>query len=216
MRAKCGKSGRQSAKRLPHLLALTDPDRAPDPHAALARLPRGAGLIWRTYQTKTSRAALVSLAQAARRKHVALFVAVAERKNPRPANVGEHLPEFRLKAPCTEKKYVRDRREPRGTPVTAAAHSAPAVIAAARAGVDAVLISPVFATASHASVRPLGVTRFAALATLAHSLELGVYALGGVTEKAQMRRLRGSKPTGYAGIGIFKRLSSMRNPPGYS
>ncbi len=202
-RAKCGKSGRQSVKRLPHLLALTDPDRAPDPYDVLTHLPRGAGLIWRAYQKSPSRAELASLVRATRKNHVTLFVAVAGRNNPRPAKTGEHLPQFRLKAPCTEKKYTCPRRTARSTLVTAAAHSAPAVIAAARAGVDAVLISPVFTTASHAGTRPLGVTRFAALATLAHGFGLGVYALGGVTDKVRMRRLKGSHPTGYAGIGLF-------------
>lgn len=85
--------------------------------------------------------------------------------------------------------------------VTAAAHSERAVVAAARAGVDAVLISPVFATASHPGAKTLGVVRFARLARLAAEKGLRVYALGGVTP-GLVRRLAGTGTYGMAGISF--------------
>jgi thiamine-phosphate pyrophosphorylase len=88
--------------------------------------------------------------------------------------------------------------------VTAAAHSEPAIVAAAKAGVEAVLLSPVFPTASHPGGATLGVVRFARLAHLAASLGLFVYALGGVTDGAKIRRLAGSGASGIASIGYFR------------
>ena len=61
--------------------------------------------------------------------------------------------------------------------VTAAVHSPAALRAAAAAGADAALLSPIFATASHPDVRTLGLQRFAALA---QASPLPVYALGGI------------------------------------
>jgi thiamine-phosphate pyrophosphorylase len=60
---------------------------------------------------------------------------------------------------------------------SAPVHDARQLRAAIRAGADAVLVSPLFATRSHPGVRPLGPVRFAALARLA---PVPVIALGGV------------------------------------
>jgi thiamine-phosphate pyrophosphorylase len=113
------------------------------------------------------------------------------------------LPERALKIPLTDGMFKGPRsNSPHGL-VTAAAHSRRAIVAAARAGVDAVLISPVFSTRSHPDGSTLGVTRFAALARFARSLGLGVYALGGITDATKIRRLNQSGATGIAGIDIF-------------
>lgn len=83
--------------------------------------------------------------------------------------------------------------------VTAAAHDAGAVARAARAEVDAVLISPVFATVSHPGAAGLGVVRFAALVDQARRKGLKVYALGGM-DAVTGRRLKITGMTGVAGI----------------
>lgn len=186
---------------LPLLLALTDPVRAPDPFDGLANLPAGTGLIWRAYDRASCRADVLALTRAARARGCVLLIA----GQPALAGLadGLHLAEHMLNNPYTDRLFAPSRRPKPGYIVTAAAHSERAIIAAARAGVDAVLISPVFATRSHPGARTLGVTRFARLAQLATSLGLGAYALGGVTDAEKHRRLAGSNATGIAGIGFF-------------
>lgn len=99
--------------------------------------------------------------------------------------------------------YRTTRRITGDVHVTAAAHSRRAVYTAYRAGVDAVLISPVFPTRSHPGGKTLGIIRFAALATYANSLGLGVYALGGMTDQTKIRRLKPLSIIGIAGISRF-------------
>lgn len=186
---------------LPPLLALTDSVRAPDPFDALAGLPTGAALIWRAYDMAVRRSDVLALARAAHAQGCFLLVAG------QPALAGSadglHLAEHMLNNPYTDRMFGGGRRRKPDHMVTAAAHDERAIIAAARAGVDAVLISPVFATRSHPGAAPLGVTRFARLAELATSLGLAAYALGGVTSEEKRRRLAGCRLTGIAGIGFF-------------
>ena len=80
-------------------------------------------------------------------------------------------------------------------------------------GADAVLVSPVFPTASHPGGRTLGLLRFA---RLARASRLPVYALGGISAASQ-RRLKNLPIAGIAGIsavaGIrLPRRSPHRNP----
>ncbi len=196
--------GTLARNRMPRLIALTDPTRAPDPFAALAAVPHGSILIWRAYGIDISRSELARLSRAARAKHCLLFLSGSNR-TARPGIDGIHLAEHMLNTPHTDGMLVGARRSRPGLLVTAAAHSQSAILAAARAGADAVLISPVFATASHPGARTLGVTRFAQLAHFALSLGLSVYALGGVTTPDKLRRLRGSGASGVAGIGFLTR-----------
>jgi thiamine-phosphate pyrophosphorylase len=93
------------------------------------------------------------------------------------------------------------RRSRPGWLVTAAAHSAPAALRAARAGAMAVLISPVFPSRSPSAGRQLTPLRFAALA---RTTPAPVYALGGVNEKTAPRLL-GSGAVGIAAVGAFAR-----------
>lgn len=181
---------------LPALIALTDPDRLPDPAAALAALPRGAALIWRSYERAASAEELAGLARKARARGVLLLVAGDMRAAQRPGVGGVHLPEWRL-------RRGGFRRPRPGLVVTAAAHSEAAIVRAARAKVDAVLISPVFATQSHPGTAPLGLVRFARLAHLAARLGLAAYALGGITGAPALRRLTGTGAAGVAGIGFL-------------
>lgn len=180
---------------LPLLIALTDPARMPDPAMALAALPRGSGLIWRSYETRPTREALTDLSRRARRGGLLLLVAGEAQQGPM---VGAHFPERALLGGKRARSSTRTR-----TLVTAAAHSERAVIRAAQAGVDAVLISPVFATESHVGAQTLGLIRFAQLARLASRLGLAAYALGGVTNPSALRRLSGSGAHGFAGIGLI-------------
>lgn len=193
-----------SAGRAPvPLIAMTDAARAPDPEAALRRLPRGAALIWRAYDGEPERDELRRLTSLARRRGILLLVAGAPHLAARTGIVGLHLPERELRRPRSGPYMIPRFLPAPGLALTAACHSQIAIRRAAAAGVDAVLISPVFATKSHVGARPLGLLRFASLARLAVSLGLAPYALGGITAEAQARRLMGTSATGIAGIGFL-------------
>lgn len=192
-------SGRASVS----LIAMTDPERLPDPEAALEALPRGTVLIWRTYGKRPAREELRRLAAKAHRKGVVLLIAGALPLGAQTGIMGLHLPERELRRPVT-RGYVftaHDRRP--SLALTAACHSEKAIRRAAQAGADAVLISPVFPTESHPGGKTLGVLRFTALARLARQLGLTPYALGGIITPAHIRRLNGTGAAGVAGIGFL-------------
>jgi thiamine-phosphate pyrophosphorylase len=191
---------RKAGKRkLPGIVVMTDAARAPDPTEALTRAPRGAAVIYRAYNIRPGRTELARLGKLARRKGGRLLVAGDLLAGASPGVGGLHLPEHVVRQ-STERRFAR-RPKPEFL-ITAAAHSESAVIAAARAGADAVFISPVFATQSHPGAGPLGVVRFAQLATKARACGLVVYALGGMTSEAARRRLSGIGIAGIAGISL--------------
>jgi thiamine-phosphate pyrophosphorylase len=80
--------------------------------------------------------------------------------------------------------------------LTSSAHSLRALMGASQ--LDAVFLSPVFATTSHKNARPLTPVRAAFIA--AHA-PVPVYALGGVTARNAARLAPAF--SGIAGIGLF-------------
>lgn len=185
------------------LIAMTDPARLPDAEAALRALPRGAALIWRAYEDDTGAARLRRLTSLAHRRGVVLLVAGSPALAARTGIMGIHLPEREVRRPRSGVFVIARRNRPPGMVLTAACHSEAAIRRAALAGADAALISPVFATKSHAGAKPLGIVRFAQLARLAASLGLAPYALGGIVGERQVRRLQGTGAAGIAGIGFL-------------
>lgn len=158
--------------------------------AAVAALPRDAGVVLR-HRDPAARARLArALAPVCRARGLVLLIAGDGPLAARVGAAGVHLPEAR----AGEARGWR-RRHP-GWLITAAAHGARALHAAARAGADAAVLSPVFATASHPDARPLGPLRFA---RLARQCSLPVYALGGVTA-ATATALKNSGAVGIAGV----------------
>lgn len=192
-----GKSGQMGLVTCPRLVALSDPLRAPDPFLIARTLPLGSTLIWRAYGVRPTRDQVKQLARQVHGRKGQLLIAGAD--HIASGADGIHLPAYRLKGMYTEQ--IRNRRPTFW--ITAAAHNERDMVAAARAGVDAVLISPVFATASHPGASTLGPVRFAALAHRAAQLGLEVIALGGMTSPAQWHRLKGSAASGFAGISLF-------------
>lgn len=158
----------------PVLFLFTDP-RA-DPFPAIARLPRGAAVIFRHYDTP-DRTALGRRVRAVCRRRGVLFLP-AEAPGPRLRGDGLHRPAHRLRP---------GQRWPRGVR-TAAAHDAAELTAAARARAHLAFLSPVFPTASHPGAPALGRVRFGLLLRRAR---LPVAALGGVTPArfAALKRL---------------------------
>ncbi len=180
--------------RAPTLVFLTDAAREPDPAGIVARLPRGAAVIVRDYAHPARDALARALVRIGRARGVIVLVAGDPRLAIRVRADGFHAPEglaFRARA-------VRAIRP--NALVTTAAHGPRGLVAAARVGADAALLSPVFATPSHPGAAALGPVRFAALAAAAR---LPVLALGGVDART-VRRLLGSGAAGIAAIGAFR------------
>src|SRR3546814_4118749 len=156
-------------------MLLTDSRRPPEPLPAAAQLPRGSGVILRHYDwPRVQRLALaIKLARLCRRRGLLLLVAGDGGLALAVGADGVHLPEGlgHLAGGL--------RRRRRNWIITQAAHGAGAVAQALRqGGADALLVSPVFPTASHPEAEGLGVVRFAALARQATGGGLAVYALG--------------------------------------
>ncbi|MSO73946.1 MAG: thiamine monophosphate synthase [Alphaproteobacteria bacterium] len=180
------------ARVLPPLLLMTDPARLPDPCAAAERLPRGSGVILRAYEAAERDRLAHALVDITRRRGLVLLIAVDAALAAEIGADGIHLPE----ALSGQARALRRRPD---WLVTVAAHSLAALHSAARAGADAALLSPVFATASHPEMAPLGPHQFAALVRRAR---LPVYALGGIT-KANAPLLHASGAVGIAGISAL-------------
>lgn len=191
---------RTRGKTLPPLLFFTDPIRTPLPEEVVARLPRGAGVVYRAFGDADAVQKARRLATLARLRGVRLFVgadialALAARAD------GVHLPE-RL-----AHRAGWNRRLRRRFILTAAAHGLTAVRRARRAGVDAVVISPVFPSASPSAGRPLGLRRFSILARASGTPS---YALGGVNA----RTVAGLAGSGAAGIAAVEALTLATTGP---
>lgn len=181
---------------LPPLILMTDARRLPDPRAAIRRLPRGGAVILRHYESPDRAALARNLAGLCRQRGIRLLIAGDWRLAAAVGAGGVHLPEGMARR---GRLAWGGGVKPAGFMVTAAAHSPAALWRAARAGADAALLSPVFATASHPGAAGIGVLRFAGWC---RSAPLPVYALGGVSPRTA-RRLTGSGAAGLAAIGAL-------------
>lgn len=171
-------------KNPPRRILMTDEKRLADPFTALAALTAGDAVILRHYHAPGRAELAGNLLSACRGRGIRLLIGADARLARNIGADGLHLPEAMLRSALP---LWRLWRRP-GWLVTAAAHSPAALARAARGGVDAALLSPVFATASHSAAAPIGVTRFAAWAGAAN---IAVYALGGVTRNNYRRLARG-------------------------
>jgi len=177
----------------PALLFFTDPERTPDPVAVVARLPRGAGVVYRAFGADDAVVVGRRLVAVARRRGL-VFLVGADAALAVALNAdGLHLPE-RLAGRRGDNARWRRRFV-----LTAAAHGEPAIRRARLAGVQAVVVSPVFPSRSPSAGRPLGILRFCRLCRRGG---LPVYALGGVGV-GTIGRLRGSGAVGVAGVETF-------------
>jgi thiamine-phosphate pyrophosphorylase len=182
----------RSGHDLPALFLLSDPVRQPDPAAAMARLARGAGVIYRPGGTAEDAPIARRCARIAKARGLIFVVAGDAGLMQRTGANGFHAP-GRLVHRITAARASR-----KGLLITAAVHNGAEAAQAIRAGADALLVSPVFPTASHPGARTLGTMRFALVAA---SSPVPVYALGGITA-ATARRL--PYAAGFAAIGAFR------------
>jgi thiamine-phosphate pyrophosphorylase len=166
------------------LVMMTD-DRAADWPGAARRLPPGSVVVVRARDTARRRALAEQLAGLVR-----LLIADDPALASDIGAEGLHLPETRMR----EAAHWR-ARFPHWT-ITSSAHSLRALMGARN--LDAVFLSPVFATASHKEARPLTPVRAAFFAALS---PVPVYALGGIT--VRNAALLAPAFSGIAGIGLF-------------
>jgi thiamine-phosphate pyrophosphorylase len=178
-------------RRLPPVILMTDERRLPDPLPAAAGLPRGSAVILRHYDMPGRALLARRLAALCRRRGLVLLIGNDWRLALAVGAGGVHLAEGLVRQAVGIRGLMRH-----GAMVTGAAHSRCALVAARRAGLDAVLLSPVFPTASHPGGPVLGATRFAALA---HGADLPVYGLGGIDAR-NAGRLTGTGVVGVAAI----------------
>lgn len=159
--------------RIPRLWLVSDARNDAGLEAGLARLPRGAGLIFRHYHLDPAarRARFESLARLAAERGITLVLSGNARQSRRWGGAGAYAAPQALGRPT-------------GGLRLATAHDLRELAAARRARADAVLLSPVFATRSHPGSATLGPLRFLLLARRAG---LPVIALGGMTAKRARR-----------------------------
>jgi thiamine-phosphate pyrophosphorylase len=150
---------------------------------ALARLPRGSGVVFRHYGLPLAerRSLFGRVAIIARRRGLVLVRAGAERLGRREDGVhGRRGPGLR----------------------TQPAHSRREAVGGIRAGADLLFVSPVFATRSHPGARVLGRAR---LGLMTRDLPVPVIALGGMDAR-RAAALRSLGIYGWAGIDAWAKL----------
>lgn len=172
------------------MLVFSDPQRTADVEALAARLPPGAALVYRAFGAPDAEAVgrrLLSLVHARRGK---LLIGADAALAARLGADGLHLPE----RSAARARVLKARRP--GWIVTAAAHSPRAARRARAAGVDAVVVSAIFASRSPSAGAPIGPCR---LAQIARSAGVPVYALGGVNDRTA-GRLKDVRLAGLAAV----------------
>lgn len=178
---------------LPPLLFFTDPQRVRDPACIAARLPRGSGVVYRSFGAANALLLARKLARICRRRGLILLIGADAELARRCGADGVHVPE----------RLVQKSAKPAHGLITAAAHGPRALQRARRSGADAAILSPVFASRSASAKTPLGQRRAAALA---RSAGLPVYALGGIRF--------GQFPIGpFCGLALVEGLLSSADQP---
>jgi thiamine-phosphate pyrophosphorylase len=181
---------------LPGLWLVSDPVRLPDPRAAAARLPRGAGVLARGLD----RAVLDALARLCRQRGLLLLVGGDGRAALR-LGAGLHVPD---RAPaCGLLPFLRARHGGvRFAVLSVAVHGRAGAARGRRLRADLGLVSPAFPTASHPGAPALGPLRWAGLA--ARSGRPAV-ALGGVAagNAARLPWAGRGRAAGLAAIGAW-------------
>ena len=174
----------------PPLWFVTDPERTPEPWRVVERMPAGSGVIHRAFGAPDAEHVAQRLRAITHDRGMLLLIGLDERLAEAAGADGLHLPERAVaSAPA-----LRGRRP--DWLISGAAHGAAGLRAAEAAGLDLVLLSPVFASRSPSAGTPLGVARFS---ELARGCARPVYALGGITS-GDAHELEGSGAAGIAAI----------------
>lgn len=182
---------------LPNLLFFTDPARAPDPEAVAERLPRGAGVVFRSFGAPDAVEQGLRLRAIADARGLILLAGAEAALAEAIGADGLHVPE-RLTGDIPGLSLAQP-----SWLITAAAHGLQALKRAEQAGVDAAVVSPVFPSNSPSAGAPLGVE---GLMSMAAATALPVYALGGIRADT-VSRLADS---GIVGIAAVEALIGSR------
>ena len=168
--------------RHPNLWLMTDERMGEGLWAALERLPRGGGVIFRHYATASveRREIYARVRKVARKRRLTLVVA------------GPRLP-------GADGSHGRGATR-RGGLATRAVHTRTEAISAVRAGADLIFVSPVFATRSHPGVRALGAVR---MGLMLRGIDIPAIALGGMMDARRFRRVAPLKLHGWAAIDAW-------------
>lgn len=158
----------------PRLWLMTDERIGDALWGAMARLPRGGGVIFRHYATPPAerRALYERVRRIARARRLVLLLAGGTRQAIAWRADGVH--------------GSMHHRAARPLLRTAPAHDRAALIAATRVGANLALLSPVFVTRSHPGTKTLGPVRFG---LITRGISIPVIALGGMDAR-RGRRLR--------------------------
>ena len=183
-------------RRLPALWLVSDLVRLPDPLAAAARLPRGAGVLARDLAAPV----LLRLAALARRRGLVLLVA-GDGRAALAARSGLHLPDRRRARNVLPFLLARRAGAPRAVLTVAAHGGATSAARARRLRPDLAFLSPIFATRSHPGAAALGPLRWLAAA---RRLPVPAAALGGVAPGTA-----GRVPRRAAGIAAIDGLRAI-------
>ena len=183
-------------RRLPALWLVSDLVRLPDPLAAAARLPRGAGVLARDLAAPV----LLRLAALARRRGLVLLVA-GDGRAALAARSGLHLPDRRRTRNVLPFLLARRAGAPRAVLTIAAHGGATSAARARRLRPDLAFLSPIFATRRHPGAAALGPLRWLAAA---RRLPVPAAALGGVAPGTA-----GRVPRRAAGIAAIDGLRAI-------
>jgi thiamine-phosphate pyrophosphorylase len=169
---------------LPQLWMMTDERQGEQLWAALERLPRGAGVVFRHYSLPRAkrRPTFERLSRIARRRRLMLLLA------------GSGAGERAWQADGFHNRAGRFGLR------SASAHNLREIRAAECGGAHLLFLSPVFSTRSHPGARALGALRFA---LLARQTRLPVIALGGMDDN-NAKRLGPSAFYGWAAIDAWE------------
>ena len=161
---------------LPPMFFLTDPVRVPDPVSVAERLPVGAGIIYRHFGADDRTRVAMHLSDICRRRGLNLLIAADPGLAKRVGACGVHWPEARLRGARKWRGHFEIQ--------TASAHSRRAIERAAQAGMDAALVSTVFASNSSSANALMGAIGFRRLSL---QTRLPLYGLGGINANTASR-----------------------------
>ena len=176
----------------PRLWLMTDERMGDALWPALERLPRGGGIVFRHHRTPIGkrRSLFVRVRAVARRRRLLVVLADDARRAVAWRADGVHG-----RGPIHAARPLLR---------TAPAHDGRELVAAMRAGVDLIFLSPVFPTRSHPDAPTLGPVRFGLLAHAAERRGGGprIIALGGISPR-RYRRLAALGADGWAAIDAW-------------
>lgn len=184
---------------LPAIIVMTDDQRLPDPCPALARLPHRSMVIFRHYH-HPKRARIAHQVHRACRKYGHLFFVAGDiMLASRLGADGIHLPDHGQKHLANSV----DLASRNNLAISASLHSLAQFrhLRPFANDLDAVILSPVFATQSHPGAGCMKRTTFRHLAALARHNGIVVYALGGINFD-HLRQIKSAPVCGIAGISF--------------